>query len=1115
MVLRCITLTLSAQAWLLAIFISISTPDSLLQPLIQDLETSLAGKDVRISVQAGVETIGEAPDWVLDASLDRYVGEVVREAAEEWRVPLVTLRTNQESDFSLHLPAIELGKGIQEVAKRFKWTTVTLIVEPSDYGNSLKAYLLSENLPLNTYLLPSDSPYEVVAGLMVKEIKVWASPIVVCAAAVETCAFLLQAAKQHHMLKAGYAYVLTHPPGRLQAQGMTGLLHVLEKGSEAAVSASQFHALRVAFLVDLVKADIAAGKTKTDWSTYQVWNWLGDQLKLLDKEVVFPGNTTAIPIVRKPTIPLSIDGDLTNPTAAPNTPYENYFLAARLAFSEMPTVLPAHDLLWHNVTYGCTQYVESYVRERLTAGKELLGVAHIAPIGSAVTMGATTVLKELGVALPMIGANIAVALGNSTMYPYYVRTIVSSSYGATVYMTLFKYFGWKKVNILYGLETYGIDFYENFLRIAKEYHIEISNRESLRGIDPFLTNETIGQYTEHFQEILRNNVRPLLCSLFLPGPAYVLQALYDLGARAGDIIYFGEISTQMLAVLPPGNASKAAELALGGMHVTSATYIGAVGKAAWSAFKRKYSFEPQTDSCFFYDSAYALAHTLKFLIYQGRNYEDPKVFMAALRKTQFRGCSGIVAFEPGSNDRSFSGYVIENLQGNSEQPRMVQAGYYTPTAIQLLTFDTPVIWPGGLTATPSNVLISLLNCPFKDRNLHKFPAGQVLASITCGVIVVLFAILSTAIYTKYWKNDPPPLTKKVLISLDDGLLMVSIVLEAFQYAALGPDYHAINRLLYAAGQLLSASLNEVVTFSNGVYWVCLDVALGTCGLWVCFLLYVYFRLDEKLANVVCLGNLGWLTWLMLPYIGNLCFLPIISVLLDVLVCDRAVGADSNTLAYSDSILYRDCYVQCWQGSHIAYVAGASAGLLLYAPLAVLLRPVWPEFQTQLHIKAAPSHYLVKTVFQVLIIGLSKSLKRENALAHGVVFLVLLLAFYLFELKRNRFNYGRVAHWHRISLLGVFWLSAVALLSCWVQLSSSYWLLTTALGWLGLVGFGLLWMWKRYPSLLVREKGVDTQQLFKFAFQFAGNREMRGFISRLNNRRRSSVSAESINVIVSN
>ena len=72
--------------------------------------------------------------------------------------------------------------------------------------------------------------------------------------------------------------------------------------------------------------------------------------------------------------------------------------------------------------------------------------------------------------------------------------------------------------------------------------MEIANNETLRMIDPNLSNDTIGNYRAHMEEIIRTNVKPLLIAIFLPGPTYVFQALYDLGARAGDILYFGDLS---------------------------------------------------------------------------------------------------------------------------------------------------------------------------------------------------------------------------------------------------------------------------------------------------------------------------------------------------------------------------------------------------------------------------------------------------------------------------------------------------------------------------------------------------------------------------------------------
>ena len=78
--------------------------------------------------------------------------------------------------------------------------------------------------------------------------------------------------------------------------------------------------------------------------------------------------------------------------------------------------------------------------------------------------------------------------------------------------------------------------------------------------------------------------------------------------------------------------------------------------------------------------------------------------------------------------------------------------------------------------------------------------------------------------------------------------------------------------------------------------------------------------------------------------------------------------------------------------------------------------------------SSPSHFLVKTIFQVLVIGLSKSLKRAETVAHGVVFIGLLFLFFVFEVIKDRFNYARIAHWHRMSLLAVLWLSVLALIS---------------------------------------------------------------------------------------
>jgi hypothetical protein len=341
--------------------------------------------------------------------------------------------------------------------------------------------------------------------------------------------------------------------------------------------------------------------------------------------------------------------------------------------------------------------------------------------------------------------------------------------------------------------------------------------------------------------------------------------------------------------------------------------------------------------------------------------------------------------------------------------------------------------------------------------------------------------------------------------------MGSIVLEAFQFAALGTNYEDISEMFYVFGEFLSGGLDHIMTFSQGVYWLCLDAVLGVCGLWLLLLIYLFLHLDEKLKDVVCVGNLGWIAWLLLPHIGSLGFIPLVSVLLDVFLCDQAVGIDPDSLTYADSVLSRDCHVQCWQGSHIYYLVGASVALLLYASLAVLFKPIWQDYQSELHIKTSSSLSLVKTTFKVLLVSLSKSLKRQDSLIHGVLYLALVSIFFLFTLKKGLFNYTRVALWHRLSLVGLFWLSLLGLLSH--RVSSSYWLLATLLGWSAIVVFGVIYMKLRCPSMLMRPKGVDIKQLFRFGFQFGSNHETHMYVSELNSRYKT-VGIEQIKLVIS-
>ena len=65
------------------------------------------------------------------------------------------------------------------------------------------------------------------------------------------------------------------------------------------------------------------------------------------------------------------------------------------------------------------------------------------------------------------------------------------------------------------------------------------------------------------------------------------------------------------------------------------------------------------------------------------------------------------------------------------------------------------------------------------------------------------------------------------------------------------------------------------------------------------------KIDIRFSNFVICRSLGQIAENILPFLGNAAFLPIISIILDVYVCDEAYG--DSPLTFSDTFLSRDCH----------------------------------------------------------------------------------------------------------------------------------------------------------------------------------------------------------------
>ncbi|CAG9335813.1 unnamed protein product [Blepharisma stoltei] len=126
--------------------------------------------------------------------------------------------------------------------------------------------------------------------------------------------------------------------------------------------------------------------------------------------------------------------------------------------------------------------------------------------------------------------------------------------------------------------------------------------------------------------------------------------------------------------------------------------------------------------------------------------------------------------------------------------------------------------------------------------------------------------------------------------------------------------------------------------------------------------------------------------------------------------------------------------------------------------------------------------MVKTITQIVLIVLNKTVKRAEAATHSFLFLLVLLLYVIFIFRDKPYNYPRFSWWHGMSIVGVIWLSSISTMSILLNNSGFPWISLVVAGWTIILIIGFYVQKKKYPSLLYKKKGKDTGTLFKFAFQ---------------------------------
>jgi len=976
---------------------------------------------------------------------------------------------------------------LQDLLIHYNWTKATVLGSAQPHSlTSTFAYLNLQGISITTLILPSSDPSIVQTTLAMSVKSTGANVIVLNTAAAET-AVVLKAAESVKMMKRGYAYILT-----FQAWPIVGGQGKVGNGliwagpfCEDLREISQFTVLEftlktvllgVKSLDELRTALIEREKNPR----YCLYNTHKGEIKhfaeMFKGQIRYSSIPPAFPGSDQPpgsslSLVLSIFNSTENPTLPPSLEAQSNIHSASTALSDVNQahrLLSGFDLKVSGISYGCYEFNKVWAQSRLQPVLDSIGLGIVGSPASSSTIGVLGLLPELGLERPLASASTSPRLSSPSVYPMFVRVLMSDAYTAVIYLNFIAFFGWTRCSVIYMQDSvWSEGVYQYFIKAAERRNITIANQADLRGIDDSLDPE---HYAKQVQELIHCKARVAVLVVYVAQLEVLLRMLYDRGIRAGDVIFMAIewMSVNRVQVSDQVDRGKFQELLKG--TVTCVVH-GFVGRQGAAIAKRLRDIGKDWIDCVYYDSALLFAHALHTMLVTGTDFEDPHLLSDAMRTSRFVGCSGLVTFEAGTNDRSQMSFELNNLQyfPANDTWRVQTVVVYNPSSIVLYRKVGEMQWFDGSSATPSDTQ-PVPPCP-NYRDLSRFQPGELLFTGIIAFIAVLTGVVIWFIWSRWWQVRFTPLSTSQEISLEDYIMFAGMVIEFLQLLGTGPDITEITSLIATISEATSLNLSVLVYMEKGTFWLALDVVLVACASWLVALALTVLNLWK------CVG-FQWLEsfsdrWL--PFLGDICFLPIVSFLLNIYLCGR-----SYSDSFHSSVLNLDCFVTCWQSTHWTYISLVSLCLAIYIPLAVYTRPAWQRIQTTLHVKTHPLHLMIQTLFQLVLIVENKLIKREYSFIYAWIYIATVgTTALLFCLDRPH-NYRRANLWHISGYIAAIWMAVVSGISQLLNNTGQNRGLLFG-GWALLLVSTWLVQLFCFPSLLYR-KTKDVRALFRFAFQ---------------------------------
>lgn len=131
---------------------------------------------------------------------------------------------------------------------------------------------------------------------------------------------------------------------------------------------------------------------------------------------------------------------------------------------------------------------------------------------------------------------------------------------------------------------------------------------------------------------------------------------------------------------------------------------------------------------------------------------------------------------------------------------------------------------------------------------------------------------------------------------------MTIFVDFVQISSQGPSLDSISGSFTEMGSAFSVNLEDFTSLKEGVFWLVLNFLLGACAVWVFLFLFIVCKCFNQSSPYFIISTISSYVVILLPILGNMFYLPFISIFTEVFLCYETIGDDKD-----DAFLGRDCY----------------------------------------------------------------------------------------------------------------------------------------------------------------------------------------------------------------